>query len=705
MAIRDRSGEPTLHQRFTAVVGPEAAWRVRLAQDFDVRTYAFDSRLESVEALELVEPSGETSALSTSLLSLADRFRSRAVAGVLLMSDGNLTDDAAGEVDWSSLGFSVYPVVTGTDQSIVDLRVDDIRVSQSDFETAPVTASFSIVSEGMDRDDLVAQVIDVASGKVVEEKELRIDRNERSKDVSFRFRPQSEAGTGTSSVRFYRAVAFRKADRELWATGEAVYEASYQNNDRWFTVERDRGPYRILYVSGRPNWEYKFLRRALETDAEVQLVGLIRIADKQPKFSFRDRGVSDTNPLFAGLGDDEEEAARQYDEAVIIRLGVRESEELSDGFPRTDEELFAYQAVIIDDIEANFFTQDQQLLLRRFVAGRGGGLLLLGGQESFDWERFSVSPLGELSPVYPPRRQTEALDDIYRFELTREGMLEPWIRLRENETLETQRLAQMPSFRSLNLAGEVKPAATVLATVRGRDQQRLPALVTQRFGRGRTAAMPLGDLWRWSLRRQPGQSDDPAQAWRQITRWLTNEVPRRVECRVESMDDIGQSVRIVVTARDERFQPLDNATVDVVVTPLGGKPFTTKAMSDSRQPGTYTMDYWARESGGYAVEATVKGDDGSEVGVADAGWTADPAAAEFRQLGFRRDWLDRIAEQSGGQCIDASELESFVASLPSRKVPVTETWVYPIWHRPWIMMLAILCLCGEWGLRRWKGLP
>ena len=52
-------------------------------------------------------------------------------------------------------------------------------------------------------------------------------------------------------------------------------------------VDQGAGPYRVLYVSGRPNWEFKFLRRAIEEDKEVELIGLVRIAQRQPKFDFR----------------------------------------------------------------------------------------------------------------------------------------------------------------------------------------------------------------------------------------------------------------------------------------------------------------------------------------------------------------------------------------------------------------------------------
>jgi uncharacterized membrane protein len=476
------------------------------------------------------------------------------------------------------------------------------------------------------------------------------------------------------------------------------------NNTRIVTIDRATGPYRILYLSGRPNWEFKFLRRSLQEDAEVQLVGLLRIAKKEPKFSFRDRRVNSTNPLFAGLGEDEEEAAQQYDEPVIIRLGVKESEELSDGFPESAEELFAYHGVILDDLESGFFTQDQMLLLRRFVGTRGGGLLLLGGQESFDSQDFGDTPLGELSPIYAPRSSASKPKAPYRLSMTREGMLQPWARLRETESAEKLRLEEMPDFQTLNAVGDVKPGASLLAVVETAGGENAPALVAQRFGRGRSAAWLLGDLWRWSMRREDPKQNDSAQAWRQLAHWLVNDVPRRAEVRVEAGDDPSQPVTLVATARDEAYLPLDNAGVEFKITPLGGEAFTLRAEMDDSEAGTYKATYWSREGGAYHVEVNITAADGSFVGKAQSGWTAQTGAAEFQNLSLNRKLLETIAEKSGGEVVREDRLEQFVADLPNRKVPVTETWVYPLWHRPWVMLAAMLCLCCEWGLRRWKGL-
>jgi uncharacterized membrane protein len=754
MHLKSVHSEMSRGQKVAQLMNEEADWRVRLSQAFDTRTYLFDARLESVDSVTQMSMNGNVSSMKTSLRALSDRFADRPVAGVVLFSDGNLTDAPDADFDWSSLGFPVYPVLPSENDEVRDLRIADISTSQTDFESAPLTVRVTIDDVAMDAKDAFVQLIDLATGKLVEEKKLTLGAIDEPQEVKFRFRPDADASyvcaqhyansgrpqNGQCKIckadlvknnsRFYRVTTFTESDRENMlktvnrqsdatkatdGQGEGIEtpyqqgnlettEATLANNERLVAVDRSSGPYRILYVAGRPNWEFKFLRRALQEDAEVELVGLLRIANKEPKFSFRDRGVSSTNPLFQGLGGDAEEAAQQYDQPVIIRLGVKDSDEISDGFPDTTEELFAYHGVILDDVETEFFTQDQMLMLRRFVSARGGGLLMLGGQESFANKEFGDSPLGELSPVYATSQSVSAKPGSFRLALTREGMLQPWVRLRDTESGEKDRLSKMPSFTSLNTVGEIKPGASQLATVRTDDGREAPALIAQRFGKGRTAAVPMGDLWRWSMRRDDRGRDDPAQWWRQVTHWLVNEVPRRTDVQIEQSKDPSQPVSIVASARDEDYLPLDNANVELTIMPIDGEPFTIKAESDDSVPGQYKATYWTRDPDGYRVTANVVSADGKSIGQSTSAWAAQSSAAEFDNLQLNRKLLTHIAKQTHGEVIRDDALDAFVADLPNRRVPVTETWVYPVWHRASIMMLAMACLCFEWGLRRFKGL-
>ena len=121
-------------------------------------------------------------------------------------------------------------------------------------------------------------------------------------------------------------------------------EATLANNSRVLVVDRGKGPYRILYVSGRPNWEFKFLNRALAEDDQVELVGLIRIATRERgfgKFEFRSRPGESANPLFRGF-DRTTEETEGYNQPVLKWLlpSDRDTNWITSGFPKVAEDLF-----------------------------------------------------------------------------------------------------------------------------------------------------------------------------------------------------------------------------------------------------------------------------------------------------------------------------------------------------------------------------
>jgi len=349
-------------------------------------------------------------------------------------------------------------------------------------------------------------------------------------------------------------------------------------------------------------------------------------------------------------------------------------------------------------------------LIKEFVRQRGGGLLMLGGQESFRNGRFDRTPIGDLLPVYADQVPQAPQGARYRMVLTREGWLEPWVRLRPDEPGEQQRLSKMPGFQTINQIRGIKPGATVLAqaALDKSESAAVPALVEQRFGAGRVGALLIGDLWRWGLRRPQDAPADLGKAWRQTVRWLVADVPRRVEATVQregSDATEGGEVHLAVDVRGPSFAPMDNASVNVHVTGPDGKNVDLTAESSSGQAGRYHATFVSRQPGAYRAEVTATAPDGAEVGKVQTGWTSDPAAEEFADLKMNRELLSRLATASGGQLVEPDKLDDFVASLPTRHAQITEPYVRPLWHTPWVFLLAIICLCAEWGLRRWRGLP
>jgi uncharacterized membrane protein len=676
---------------------PDAPWQVRLAQDFDVRRYVFGGRLESAGDFRDVGFDGDESALGTSLEAVARRYRGRPLAGVLVFTDGNATDLDGRVLDASGLP-PIYPVIAGGEGPPRDVAVRGVTASLTNFESAPVTVQAEIAHNGLAGEDISARLID-ASGAVVEEVIQRADGTGRIV-ARFEVRPQ---GTG---IHAYRVLAAARPEIDRLEKDGAGTEATLANNSRLVMVDRARGPYRVLYVSGRPNWEFKFLRRALDEDDEVELVGLIRIAKREPKFDFRSRFGESTNPLFRGFGNQGQEDLEKYDQPVLIRLGTADSEELRAGFPKTAGELFRYDAIILDDLEAEFFTQEQMALVRDFVAKRGGGFLMLGGQESFAKGGYARTPIGDLCPVYLDQVAVKpAAEAGYRLDLTREGEIQPWVRLRKTEEGERRRLEEMPLFFTFHPTRGIKPGATVLVEARDAGGGSSPALVEHRFGKGRAAALLAGDLWRWGLKRKSAEDGDLEKAWRQTVRWLVGDVPRRVEGDVEEARAPSGPARIVVRARGETYEPLENASVSVRVTGPAGEAVDLTAKASEKEAGSYEVEYAPRLPGAYRAKVSVRDPEGKPAGEREIGWAADPAAREYRDLAPDRALLERLARESGGEVVDGGRLDAFAAGLYHRRIPITDPWTYPLWHRWSVLLFAFLCLAGEWGLRRWKGLP
>lgn len=66
--------------------------------------------------------------------------------------------------------------------------------------------------------------------------------------------------------------------------------------------------------------------------------------------------------------------------------------------------------------------------------------------------------------------------------------------------------------------------------------------------------------------------------------------------------------------------------------------------------------------------------------------------------------MESLAQKTGGEVVNPNQLDAFARALPSKRAPITETQLTPLWHTPWMFLAAIACLVTEWGVRRWKGL-
>ncbi|MDR0337791.1 MAG: VWA domain-containing protein [Planctomycetaceae bacterium] len=133
---------------------------------------------------------------------------------------------------------------------------------------------------------------------------------------------------------------------------------------------------------------------------------------RQQEFSVTVRAVGDTildnnqvsGLLFTGgkprvlIIDSEPKTIRDLTSALReqdITAEVRPPE----GTPRTLEELDQFDAVILSNVPATSLTIHQMNLLRIYLTDLGGGLMMLGGEQSFGLGGYYKTPIEEILPV------------------------------------------------------------------------------------------------------------------------------------------------------------------------------------------------------------------------------------------------------------------------------------------------------------------
>lgn len=676
MGIADQSGATTRADQMRSILA-EPDLRHQFEPEFRISEFAFDSGPRRVDSFESVDAGGAESSLKGAIDRVVTQMEGQPLAAIVAVTDGALTDGARSLPANSP---PVYPVLIEPSADIVDAGVDEVRAASSVFETAPITIDAAIRTSNAAGRKVRVSVVDDA-GQTIMEETRSSDRDRET--MGFRFLIPAE----------------QAESRSFDVTVEMDGDIISGNNARRVVSNREKGPFRALYVGGQPNWEHKFLRRALAKDHDVQFVSLIRVAKGEAKFDWRagGSGSSQSHPFFQGQKEGDE--AERYDEPVLLRLGVRDASELRDGFPLEEKELFEYDLVILDSIEAEFFSQSQLSLLRQFVSDRGGSLLTLGGIDSLDAGGYERTPLADVLPVYLNGSHAPAYP--VKFDLTRAGMLESWARLRKTESDEEGRLHAMPSFEVAHELPSLKPGAQAFATFEDAAGRTAPAIAAQTFGKGRSMVMTVGDWWRWGMQDED-QRKEFEIFWRQVIRGLLADVPRRAKIEVNSSS--ADMVTLTIDALDADFRPAGDALATLRIRGPEGD-WTRIETTTGKQEGAFTADVPIGKSGAWFAEAIVTDPSDGTVSTAETGWAVNREAEEFRATRADHAALDEIARRTGGRVLSPDELRDLPKELESASFPAMETRTEPLWNHAGWLLAAIACLAGEWGLRRWKGLP
>jgi uncharacterized membrane protein len=623
-----------------------------LDKKFQVRLYRAGAGAERIESPQQLNAQAPSTRLGDALKQVTSEAGSLPIGAVVLLSDGA---DNAGGIDLPTLSeirrfrIPIHTVGYGREKLDHDIEIVDAQLPTRVLADSRLGAQVTLKSYGYANRHVRLSVQD--GGKTI-----------ASKDVTLK----SDGKEQTESVIFSAGAAGIKTLQ----IGIEPQEAEENRNNNAITrlVSAESARPRILYIEGEPKWEFKFIRRAIEQDQSLQLTSMLRTTQNK-----------------------------------IYRQGIETPAELEQGFPVTVEELFQYQGIVIGGVEANYFTPTQQELLKQFVDRRGGGLLWLGGRSGLadgGWER---SALGDLLPVNLPDRKDTFHRDPANVELTAAGRDSLLCRLDDDPARNVDRWKKLPYLQNFQEAGVAKPGAVVLAELLPTSRGRHPLLVTQNYGRGRTAVFATAGSWRWQMS-QPLEDKSHEMFWQQMLRWLVAGTQGRVISSVpQTVFADEQRIPIRVEARDKSYLPLTDGHVEATVMGPGNTNDKIQLRPDPATPGTYTADYAAVQPGSYVVETAVRRGD-QEVGRDVFTFRREDGVAENFRTQQNRELLEKLASETHGKYYRPEEASRIPKEISYSEAGISIRETRDLWDMPIFFLGAILLRSSEWLLRRRWGL-
>ena len=452
--------------------------------------------------------------------------------------------------------------------------------------------------------------------------------------------------------------------------GERIVE----NNRRDIQIEIADTRVDVLLVEGSPRHEYAFIRRAMRDSRQFRVLTLLRL----------------------GKGRYYE---RADDETFLTR-----------GFPDTAERLGRFKAVVLSDIEAGFFTPGQLKLLSDFVKVRGGGLLMLGGVNSFNLGGYDETPIAGLLPVGlgPADTARQFEDKPFDFKVTKAGAEHEILRLTSDPRENVSHWALMPPLKGLNPLTRAKPGAEVLAVSPRSDPGRGQAvlLAVQNVGAGRAAAFAPANSWRWQMLQKSG-NDTFRRFWSQMLRWLAVGAKEYLTVSTDSgVADLRQPVTLTAQVLDKVHRPFNEAKVAAKVKDPFGNVEELDLPWVLREDGVYQVLLRPSAKGEHVISVTA-----DVAGVklqADTSFLAVESSPEFARPTMDAAALERIAGQGRGTVDLAGRtdkaVEAILAAAKSRQRVLELVEERELRDAPILLLLIAGVWFLEWALRKRSGL-
>lgn len=630
-----------------------------LGENLDLSYHSFgqsprlisDDTVVAAEDLAVLEATDPETSIASSLEAVANSG-GIPPAGIVLLSDGidSATSQRSEAVlrDLGAREIPVYTVPLGLPDPD-DVSINNIVMQEVAFSGDRVPVRVHLQSEGYEQRTARLSV-------------LLNDRRVSSRVVRF------EGGLQFEEVDF-RVDIYEKGAAQIDVVIEPFDdEVSITNNRITRSIRVVNEKVNVLYIEGNARWEFRYLRAILKRDPRINATFI----------------ASNVGPEVA-----------------------RNSPEHIERFPSKREEAFMYDLVILGDVDAAFFSDEELGLLEELIRDRGASLLMLCGPMHSPGS-YQGTPVQTMLPVRfdPDEKWAEVSESVYPV-LTPEGRSSLVMTLENEDDLNDRIWSRMAPMDQLPPLLSAKPGAMVLAVLSDgteRDQS-YPLVAWQRYGTGKCMSIASDRLWR--LRYKTGDKYH-WRVWSQCIQFMTLSRLMGEHKRIRLETDrssyfFGSQGRLYAHVLDDDFEPVVQSGFDVIVSGLDGADAgqQIKLQPDRSQPGLYEGYFTPPGPGRYRMEANENDRKVSSI----TEFQVSDIRQELTETDMRLENLQRIADLTGGATLGVRELPKLASLVNGEPLSTTVRSERPLWDH-WLVILLLVGLLGaEWILRRRHDLP
>ena len=430
-------------------------------------------------------------------------------------------------------------------------------------------------------------------------------------------------------------------------------ERTAENNESQWVVNVLKSKISVLILANAPTPDYAFMKRNLATDDNLKIISRV----------------------------------------------LKSNTEFYEG-PVPQDSLNMLDCCILMDLPNTYIGAPVQNLLKQLIQIKNIPYFMVAGRQ------LSLSRCRTLDSEFPVSEALPSQGYPIQPQLTSEGVSHAVTRIDQGESA----FHSLPPVISFSRRVKLHPRSLVLLEGVANNKlfgqkNRMPLLIA--FDDRQTKRLVfLGDqVYRWDL--MMGRNDNAPnilqQLLQQSVRWLAvraDNQPFSVE-PVRPVFKLGDAVELNARLLDDAFKPIKDGRVEWRL--VSERSVSEDGTMVSSGDGAYHISIRALPQGHYQVYAQAFYQD-NQIAADTTEFVVVTTPIEFLQLQPDLDAMQKIANVSGGKCVNPDSLSLLKETMHYEPRIIENETQWPLLERKWMLILLLALLSFEWFIRKRLGL-